>query len=95
MTRTSTRHLSDAASPLCVPLRDSLSELLRAVGLVVSQKEGTTRICDLNAKLLRVVHGWLRDYQALWDQSLRNLKSYIEYLAPRLAGGCNRVDCSF
>jgi hypothetical protein len=27
---------------------------------------------------LRAVNDWLRDYQAFWDESLRNLKKYVE-----------------
>ena len=52
--------------------------LLRAAGLVVSHKDGTARICDLNAKPLSAVNAWLRDYEALWAESMRGLKSYIE-----------------
>ena len=52
--------------------------LLRTAGLVVSHKDGTTRICDLNAKPLRVVNAWLRDYEVLWGESMRSLKTYIE-----------------
>jgi len=52
--------------------------LLRTAGLVVSYKDGTAHICDLNAKPLRTVNLWLRDYEALWDERLRSLKSYIE-----------------
>jgi DNA-binding transcriptional ArsR family regulator len=52
--------------------------LLRNVGLVVVKNEGTARICRLNAAPLRAVGDWLRDYQALWDESLRSLKRYVE-----------------
>jgi DNA-binding transcriptional ArsR family regulator len=52
--------------------------LLRAAGLVLSHKDGTARICDLNAKPLRAVNAWVRDYEALWGESLRSLKSYVE-----------------
>jgi DNA-binding transcriptional ArsR family regulator len=52
--------------------------LLRMAGLVVSHQDGTARICDLNAKPLRAVNTWLRDYEALWGESMRSLKSYIE-----------------
>jgi DNA-binding transcriptional ArsR family regulator len=52
--------------------------VLRAAGLVVARREGTARICELNATPLRDVDGWLRDYQALWRTSLRNLKRYVE-----------------
>jgi DNA-binding transcriptional ArsR family regulator len=52
--------------------------LLRNAGLVVNRKDGTARICDLNAKPLRAVNTWLRDYEAFWGESMRSLKSYIE-----------------
>lgn len=52
--------------------------LLRAAGLIVTHQDGTARICELNAKPLQAVNDWLRDYQAFWDEELRNLKQYIE-----------------
>lgn len=52
--------------------------LLRSAGLVVARKKGATRICELNAKPLRAVNDWLRDYEAFWDVSPRGLKSYVE-----------------
>jgi DNA-binding transcriptional ArsR family regulator len=52
--------------------------LLHAVGLVVSERRGTARICRLNPEPLRVVDIWLRDYQALWRESLQGLKRYVE-----------------
>jgi DNA-binding transcriptional ArsR family regulator len=52
--------------------------VLRAAGLVVARRDGTARICELNAKPLRAVDTWLRDYQAFWSESLRNLKRFVE-----------------
>jgi DNA-binding transcriptional ArsR family regulator len=52
--------------------------VLRAAGLVVARRDGTARICELNAKPLRAVDDWLRDYAAFWRESLRNLKRYVE-----------------
>ncbi|MGH9764069.1 MAG: metalloregulator ArsR/SmtB family transcription factor [Blastocatellia bacterium] len=52
--------------------------LLRSAGLVVSRRKGATRVYDLNAKPLRAVDDWLRDYEAFWGDTLRNLKNYIE-----------------
>jgi DNA-binding transcriptional ArsR family regulator len=52
--------------------------VLRSVGLVVVRRDGTARICELNAKPLRAVDDWLRDYQAFWRNGLSNLKRYIE-----------------
>src|SRR5262249_8896006 len=51
---------------------------LRRVGLVVSQNEGTARMCQLKAEPLRVSDIWLRDYQKFWAQSLQSLKRYVE-----------------
>lgn len=52
--------------------------LLRSVGLVVTKREGTARICRLNAEPLRDISNWLRDYESLWGESLRSLKRYVE-----------------
>jgi DNA-binding transcriptional ArsR family regulator len=52
--------------------------LLRSVGLVVTSRSGTASLCALNAKPLRAVSDWLRDYEALWTGSLRDLKRYVE-----------------
>ncbi len=52
--------------------------LLRSAGLVVTRKAGTAGICDLNAKPLRAVDDWLRDYEAFWSATMRSLKNYVE-----------------
>jgi DNA-binding transcriptional ArsR family regulator len=52
--------------------------ILRSVGLVAARQEGAARVCKLNAEPLREVGEWLRDYEALWGESLRRLKRYIE-----------------
>ncbi len=52
--------------------------LLRTAGLVVSSKDGTASVCGLNPKPLKTVNDWLEDYRALWRESLRNLKRYVE-----------------
>src|SRR5215468_6391758 len=44
--------------------------LLRAAGLVVTHERGTARICSLNARPLRTVDQWLRDYETMWRTSL-------------------------
>jgi DNA-binding transcriptional ArsR family regulator len=52
--------------------------LLRSAGLVVTHERGAVRLCELNAKPLRAVDDWLRDYEAFWSGSLRGLKRHIE-----------------
>ena len=44
----------------------------------MTRKKGAANICELNGKPLRAVNDWLRDYEAFWDESLRNLKRYVE-----------------
>ncbi len=52
--------------------------LLRSAGLVVSHRQGTATRCRLNARPLRAVNEWLREYEIFWAQTLHNLKSYVE-----------------
>src|SRR5713226_9286839 len=52
--------------------------LLRSAGLVVTRRPGTSRLCGLNAKPLRAINDWLRDYEAFWSETMQNLKSYVE-----------------
>jgi hypothetical protein len=41
-------------------------------------ERGTANICELNARPLRAVDEWLRDYEAYWKQTLSGLKKYLE-----------------
>jgi DNA-binding transcriptional ArsR family regulator len=52
--------------------------LLRAAGLVVTRKQGTANMCELNGKPLRAVNEWVREYEAFWDEKLLNLKKFVE-----------------
>jgi len=52
--------------------------VLRGAGLVSTRKKGAASICELNGKPLRAVNEWIREYEAFWDENLRNLKRYIE-----------------
>jgi DNA-binding transcriptional ArsR family regulator len=52
--------------------------VLRSVGLIAARQDGTARVCQLNAKPLRVVGEWLQDYEAFWGENLRSLKRYVE-----------------
>jgi DNA-binding transcriptional ArsR family regulator len=52
--------------------------LLRSAGLVISRRQGTTSHCSLNARPLRAVNEWLRDYEIFWAETMQKLKSYVE-----------------
>jgi DNA-binding transcriptional ArsR family regulator len=51
---------------------------LHKAGLVETRSEGTTTMCSLNAKPLREINGWVREYEAFWSASLESLKKYLE-----------------
>ena len=52
--------------------------VLQSVRLVRTRQDGNTRICELNARPLRVVGEWLQEYEAFWSASLRRLKRHVE-----------------
>jgi DNA-binding transcriptional ArsR family regulator len=52
--------------------------LLRSAGLIVTHKEGTTSLCELNAKPLRMIDDWLQDYETFWRDTLHSLKKHME-----------------
>ena len=52
--------------------------LLRRAGLVLSESQGTARICRLTPAPLRAVDDWLREYRELWRESLHTLKRLVE-----------------
>jgi len=51
---------------------------LRSAGLIVTRKDGTSSLCHLNAKPLRVINDWLQDYQTFWSDTLDSLKTHME-----------------
>ena len=52
--------------------------LLKSAGLVIAHQRGTANICELNARPLRTVNDWLRDYRDFWQDTLRDLKKHVE-----------------
>ena len=52
--------------------------ILQRAGLVVTRQEGTSRPCALNARPLRAIQDWLRDYESFWSESLQSLKDFLE-----------------
>jgi DNA-binding transcriptional ArsR family regulator len=51
---------------------------LRAAGLIASTRQGTARICALNAEPLRAVRDWITAYEAFWADTLHSLKRHVE-----------------
>jgi DNA-binding transcriptional ArsR family regulator len=48
--------------------------------IVVSQKKGRVRICELHPDALRTAHGWLELERSKWRTRLNQLDSLVETL---------------
>lgn len=64
--------------PISRPAISKHLRSLRSAGLVVTRREGRTNSCRLNARPLKAVDDWLRDYESFWKATLGSLKSYVE-----------------
>jgi DNA-binding transcriptional ArsR family regulator len=64
--------------PISRPAISKHLRLLRSAGLIDIRRSGTTSVCGLNARPLRAVDNWLRDYESFWAGTLKQLKSYVE-----------------
>src|SRR5919206_4615188 len=54
--------------------------VLREVGLVQVREVGRQRIYRLNARPLKPIHDWLREYEAAWDERLDRLDEVVQEL---------------
>jgi DNA-binding transcriptional ArsR family regulator len=54
--------------------------VLREVGLVRVREDGRQRIYRLNARPLKPIHDWLREYEAAWDERLDRLDEVVQEL---------------
>jgi DNA-binding transcriptional ArsR family regulator len=52
--------------------------ILQSARLVVTHPDGAANVCRLNAKPLRALNDWVRDYETFWADSLRDLKRHVE-----------------
>lgn len=52
--------------------------LLHSAGLVSTRQQGTSSVCSLDARPLRIVDDWIGAYQAFWSHSLDSLKKRLE-----------------
>src|SRR5205814_5176950 len=55
--------------------------VLRTVGLVSMAKDGQRRLYRLNAKGLKPVHDWVKNYEHFWEHQLDRIKARAEHKA--------------
>jgi DNA-binding transcriptional ArsR family regulator len=60
--------------------------VLRKVGLVTVEKEGTHRFYALNAEPLKPVHAWVQSFERFWTDHLDAIKKAAEKKARERSG---------
>jgi DNA-binding transcriptional ArsR family regulator len=61
--------------------------VLRAVGVLTMTKEGQRRLYRLNARELKPVHDWVKNYERFWTHQLGRIKQRAERIAKERAAG--------
>ncbi|MGH3915240.1 MAG: ArsR/SmtB family transcription factor [Pseudonocardiaceae bacterium] len=65
---------------LAQPLVSKHLRVLREVGLVEVREEGRQRMYRLNARPLKPIHDWVKNYEASWSQRFDRLDVVLEEL---------------
>jgi DNA-binding transcriptional ArsR family regulator len=64
--------------PVSRPAISKHLRLLRRAHLVQERREGRNRLYSLNPEPLKAVDAWLDQYRVFWQNSLVNLKTFVE-----------------
>ncbi len=59
--------------------------VLRKVGIVSVSKRGQSRVYELNADQLRIVHEWVKTFERFWTHQINRIKEQAERKAAELA----------
>lgn len=52
--------------------------VLQDAGLIVLEKQGRDRYCQVNLQPLQAVHQWTALYQQFWTEKLQALEKYLD-----------------
>lgn len=66
-----------AELPVSQPQVSKHLKVLKDVGLVRSRSEGRQRLYRIDALALKPIHDWVKEYEALWNERLDRLDSYL------------------
>lgn len=71
--------VSQLASPFAMALPSFTQHLgvLESAGLIVSRREGRTRICSLNPKALQDAEDWLASYRRQWEERFDRFEAHL------------------
>ncbi len=71
--------VSELASPFAMALPSFTQHLgvLESAGLIVSRREGRTRVCALDPGALKDAEDWLATYRHQWEQRFDRLEAHL------------------
>jgi DNA-binding transcriptional ArsR family regulator len=71
--------VSELASPFAMALPSFTQHLgiLESAGLIVSRKDGRTRVCSLNVTALQAAEDWLASHRRQWEDRLDRLEAHL------------------
>lgn len=71
--------VSDLAGPFAMALPSFTQHLgvLEDAGLIVSTREGRTRICALNPKAMQDAEDWLASHRRQWEARLDRFEAHL------------------
>lgn len=72
--------VSELAKPLAMSLPGVMQHLavLEASGLVISEKIGRTRTCQIELEVLTQAERWIAQRRALWERRLDRLGQFLD-----------------
>ncbi|MCC0063021.1 MAG: helix-turn-helix transcriptional regulator [Defluviimonas sp.] len=72
--------VSELAVPFAMALPSFTQHLgvLEGAGLIVSRREGRTRICSLNPESLHSAEAWLARHRCAWEARMDRFEAHLE-----------------
>ena len=72
--------VSELAMPFDMALPSFTQHLgvLENAGLVVSRREGRSRVCSLNPSVLKAAEEWMATYRQQWESRMDRFETHLE-----------------
>jgi len=72
--------VSQLADPFDMALPSFTQHLgvLEAAGLVMSKREGRSRVCSLNPSALKDAENWMASYRQQWESRMDRFEAHLE-----------------
>ena len=74
--------VSELAHPFDMALPSFTQHLgvLETAGLIVSRREGRSRVCSLNPAALKEAEDWMATYRLQWEQRLDRYEAHLQQM---------------